>query len=225
MKSVLFENQDLEYKAFHQKLIPNISPDRVIGVRTPTLRKIAKEFCGTKDREQFLQKLPHEYYEENNLHAFFIEQIKDFELCITEINRFLPHIDNWATCDGMRPKCCAKNKDKLLLEIEKWLGSKDTYTVRYGIEMLMVHFLDENFDEKYLDMVTTIRSDEYYINMMIAWYFATALAKRWDETFPYIKNKQMPVWIHNKTIQKSIESYRITDEEKAILRRLKIKEF
>ena len=125
----------------------------------------------------------------------------------------------------MRPKCFAKNKDKLLLEIEKWLGSKDTYTVRYGIEMLMVHFLDENFDEKYLDMVTTIRSDEYYINMMIAWYFATALAKRWDETFPYIKNKQMPVWIHNKTIQKSIESYRITDEEKAILRRLKIKEF
>lgn len=225
MLEILFKNQDTKYKAFHQRLIPNVDPDRVIGVRTPTLRRIAKEFSGSKDREQFLKKLPHQYYEENNLHAFFIEQIRDFDLCIAEINRFLPYVDNWATCDSMRPGCFIKNRDKLILAIEKWLNAEDTYTVRYGIEMLMVHFLDGDFDKKHLEMVAEVESSEYYVNMMIAWYFATALAKKWDEAFPYLEKKRLAPWIHNKTIQKSVESYRIAEDKKTILRRLKIKGF
>lgn len=223
MKDVFFKNQDTKYKAFHQKLIPNIDPKRVIGVRVPVLRKIAKDFALTDVREQFLKDLPHKYYEENNLHAFFIEQIRDFHLCIKEINRFLPYVDNWATCDSMRPKIFTKNRDKLILEIEKWLNSEDVYTVRYGIEMLMVHFLDDAFDEKYLGWVAQIKSDEYYINMMIAWYFATALAKRWDEAFSYIVNRRLCVWVHNKTIQKAVESYRIDRSKKELLKSYKYK--
>lgn len=223
MKSVLFENQDLGYKEFHQKLVPNLDPDTIIGVRVPALRKIAKDFSGTEKRAEFLKTLPHKYYEENNLHAFFIEQIADFDRCIAEINRFLTYIDNWATCDSMRPKVFSKNKEKLLLEIDKWLKSEKTYTVRYGIEMLMVHFLDEDFSEKHLEKVASIKSDEYYVNMMLAWYFATALAKQWDKTVPYLYEHKLHPWVHNKTIQKAVESYRISAEQKKFLRNLRRK--
>ncbi len=223
MLDSLLKNQDLKYKEFHQKLVPNLDPDTIIGVRVPTLRKLAKDFSKTEKREQFLKTLPHKYYEENNLHAFFIEQIKDFAQCTKEINRFLPYVDSWATCDSMRPKVFTKNKEKLLLEIDKWLKSTHTYAVRYGIEMLMVHFLDDDFDKKYIEKVASIKSDEYYINMMIAWYFATALAKKWDETIPYIEENRLHLWVHNKTIQKAVESYRISAEQKKFLRNLRRK--
>ena len=224
MKSILFENQDLGYKEFHQKLVPNLDPDTIIGVRVPALRKLAKDFSGTEKRAEFLKTLPHKYYEENNLHAFFIEQIADFDRCIAEINRFLPYIDNWATCDSMRPKVFSKNKEKLLLEIDKWLKSEKTYAVRYGIEMLMVHFLDEDFNEKHLEKVASIESDEYYVNMMLAWYFATALAKQWDRTVPYLYEHKLHPWVHNKTIQKAVESYRISAEQKKFLKNLRRKQ-
>ncbi len=222
MEKILFKNQDLEYKKFHIKLMPSVDSDRVIGVRIPVLRKIAKTYSDTLKKEIFLKTLPHNYYEENNLHAFFIEDIKDYDRCITEINRFLPFVDNWATCDSLRPKCFKKNTDKLICEIDKWLKSEHTYTVRFAIEMLMVHFLDNDFKKEYLKRVSLIKSDEYYINMMIAWYFATALAKRWEEAFIYIKDKKLDKWVHNKTIGKAIESYRINEEQKEILRKLKI---
>lgn len=218
MKKILFSCQDLKYKAFHEKLIPTINPDTVIGVRTPELRKIAKGHYGSKKQVEFMEKLPHKYYEENNLHAFFIAEIKDFDLCIAEVERFLPYIDNWATCDGLRPKCFKKNAGKLLLYIEKWLKSDLIYTVRFGMEMLMVYFLDELFDEKYLKWVSSVQSDEYYVKMMQAWYFATALAKQWNSAVAYIEENKLPLWVNNKTIQKAIESYRITESQKKFLR-------
>lgn len=219
----LFAKRDLEYKAFHEKLIPNVHPDTVIGVRTPELRAYAKIIYKEPDIEIFLQTLPHKYYEENNLHAFMIEQIKNYKECICELDRFLPYVDNWATCDMMRPKCFKKHKKELLPEIERWLDSSDVYAVRFGIEMLMVHFLDESFEERFPDWVAGIIGDEYYINMMIAWYFATALAKQYDCAVRYLEKQKLPVWIHNKTIQKAVESYRITDEQKAYLRTLRRK--
>lgn len=221
-EKILFENQDLEYKKFHTKLMPGISPDKVIGVRIPVLRKLAKTIFNEKTGEKFLETLPHNYYEENNLHSFLIADIKDYDKCIKEIDLFLPFIDNWATCDSLRPKCFKKNKDKLIGKIYEWLKSTHTYTVRFGIEMLMIHFLDNDFKKEYLEKVSLVKSDEYYINMMIAWYFATALSKKWEETFVYIENKKLDTWVHNKTIQKAIESYRITNEQKEILRKLKI---
>lgn len=220
----LFDMQDREYKKFHSKLVPTLNPDIIIGVRTPKLRKLAKEIKDTELASQFIQDLPHKYYEENNLHAFLIEQISDYQQCITQIERFLPYVDNWATCDSMRPKVFKKNTDKLLSEIKKWIASSHTYTVRYGIEMLMVFFLDNQFDVAYLDMVASVKSEEYYINMMTAWYFATALAKQYESTLPYISRKLLPVWVHNKTIQKAVESFRISDEQKAFLKTLKVKE-
>lgn len=218
MKKILFSHQDLKYKAFQEKLMPTVNPDTVIGVRTPVMKKLAKEYFGSEKQNSFMNKLPHDYYEENNLHTFFIEQIKDFDACIVEVERFLPYVDNWATCDGMKPKCFKKNTDKLLPCIEKWLKSDHTYTVRYGIGMLMSHFLDELFDERYPEKVASVISDEYYIKIMQAWYFATALAKKWESAFPYIEKNRLPLWVHNKTIQKAVESYRITEEQKEILR-------
>lgn len=219
---LLFENQDLKYKSFHEKLIPNVKPDTVIGVRTPILRSIAKDFSQSANKTHFISNLPHTYYEENNVHACLIEQIKDYNICIDELNRFLPYIDNWATCDMLRPKCLSKNKDALLAEIKKWLKSNQPYTIRFAIEMLMVHFLGSEFDEIYLKEVAQIKSNEYYVNMMIAWYFATALAKQRNAAIKYIVNKKLPVWVHNKAIQKAIESYRITDDDKKYLKSLKI---
>ncbi len=219
----LFKLQDKKYRDFQVKLIPGSSIDKMIGVRTPDLRKYSKELIKENNYKEFLDELPHNYFDENQLHSFILSEIKDYDECINYMNRFLPYVDNWATCDQMSPKVFKKNKDKLLLEIKKWLKSKDTYTIRFGIGMLMQHFLDDDFKKEYLKLVSKIKSNEYYINMMIAWYFATALAKQYKETIPYLEDKILDKWTHNKTIQKAIESYRITNEKKEYLRSLKIK--
>ena len=220
----LFELQDTKYRDFHKKLIPTVDPERLIGVRTPELRKLAKELSKREDINDFLQALPHKYFDENQMHAFILSGMKDYDLCIYEVERFLPFIDNWATCDQMSPKVFKKHKKELLTHIKKWIKSKETYTVRFGVGMLQEHFLDEDFDIKYPVAVSKIRSEEYYINMMTAWYFATALAKQYESIVPFIEDKRLDTWTHNKTIQKAVESYRITDEQKAHLKSLKIKQ-
>lgn len=217
IKEKLLSMQDLEYKEFQTSLMPTVAPDTVIGVRTPHLKAYVKELRNT-DITDFLSDLPHTYYEENNLHAFLLCEIKDFDLCLSLVEKFLPYVDNWATCDSMRPKCFKRNTQKLLPFIDRCLASNHTYTVRYGIGMLMSYFLDEEFDGVYLKKAGAIVSDEYYINMMLAWYFATALAKQWDGMIHYITEYKLPLWVHNKTIQKAVESYRITDEQKEYLK-------
>lgn len=223
IKNDLFALQDKKYKEFQSKLIPNISPDTIIGVRTPALRKYAKESLGILDAELFMEDLPHEYFEEYAIHGFLVERLKDFDEVIMRLESLLPHIDNWANCDQLTPKVFKKNTKKLLPHIMRWIESDFVYMKRFGIRMLMCFYLDEKFDTKYLDIVAEIRSDEYYIKMMVAWYFATALAKQFDATLPYITENKLDVWTHNKAIQKSIESYRITAEKKEVLRNLKIK--
>lgn len=218
---LLMELKDEEYANFHRKLIPNIPPEKVIGVRTPVLRKLAKRISRESFCKDFLNELPHSYYDENQLHGFIISDIKDFDVCIEELETFLPFIDNWAICDQTSPKIFKKRKEDLLPYIYKWLDSDHTYTIRFGIGMLMQHFLDEAFATEYLDMVSGIQSEEYYVNMEIAWYMATALAKQWDATIPYIEQGKMDVWVHNKTIQKARESYRITKEQKEYMKGLK----
>ena len=219
----LFANQDVKYRDFQSKLTPTIEAKTAIGVRTPVLRKLAKDYSKRQDVDDFLADLPHKYFDENQLHAFILSEIKDFDECMGKLERFLPFVDNWATCDQMSPKCFKKNHEKLLPYLNKWIKSDDTYTVRFAIVTFMAHFLDDDFDEGYLKLVSDIKSDEYYINMAIAWYFATALAKQYDKTIPYIENKTLDVWTHNKAIQKSIESYRVTAEHKEYLKSLKIK--
>ena len=223
IKEKLFELKDDKYRDFQVKLIPNIDSDTIIGVRTPDLRKYAKELISSDNYLKFLNKLPHQYFDENQLHAFIISQLKDYDECLSYVNKFLPYVDNWATCDQMSPKIFKKYPDKLLEQIKLWIKSKETYTIRFGICMLMQYYLDNNFKSEYLKLVANIKSDEYYVNMMIAWYFATALAKQYDSTIVYIEDKKLAVWTHNKTIQKAIESYRITQEQKAYLKSLKIK--
>lgn len=221
----LFELQDEDYRAFHSKLIPNIDPERIIGVRTPQLRSYAKSFAKRPEAAAFLQELPHTYYEENNLHAFLIEQIKDFETCVAEWNRFLPYVDNWATCDMPCPKAFKKHLPELCTQIRAWMDSGETYTVRFGIGMLMRLYLEpETFSPEYPVWVADVQSEEYYVNMMVAWYFATALAKQWDAIIPYIEDRRLSRWCHNKTIQKAVESSRITPEQKNYLRGLRWKE-
>lgn len=217
----LFKLQDLKYKEFHASLMPTVSKDLVIGVRTPQLRKFAKSLP-ENEREEFIKKLPHKYYEENNLHIFLLEKIKDYDIAIAEIERFLPYIDNWATCDAMPPQIFKKNTDKLIDKIYEWLNSDKTYTVRYAIGLLLRFYLDDKFDVKYLERVSKIKSDEYYINMMIAWYFATALAKQYEESVKFIEEKRLDKWTHNKTIQKAVESNRLAKETKQYLKTLKI---
>lgn len=217
----LFELQDFEYKAFHSKLIPDVDPDTVIGVRTPVLRKLAKELEGTEAAKAFIKELPHVYYEENNLHGFLVEGIKDYEACIDALDKFLPYVDNWATCDMIAPKVFKKHLDKLERDIERWLRSERTYMVRFAICMLLKHFLDDRFESRFLDMVVAVKSDEYYINMVRAWYFATALAKQYEKTFPYIKGERLDVWTHNKVIQKARESFRLNQEQKELLKSMK----
>ena len=219
----LFRLQDKKYSAFQAKLIPTVEADRIIGVRTPELRAFAKALSKDGDMAVFLTQFPHQYFEEDQLHAFVISLEKDFDKCIAEVEAFLPFIDNWATCDQLSPKVFKKEPEKLLPYIHAWIGSDKVYTVRFAIGMLMQHFLDERFDPKYADMVATIISDEYYINMMIAWYFATALAKQYDAILPYLEERKLDKWTHNKAIQKSVESYRITLEQKAYLKTLKVK--
>ncbi len=219
----LFGLRDLSYKEFHSKLMPTVPAERVIGVRTPALRKFAKEFGKTKEAEEFLVHLPHQYYEENNLHGCLVAGMKDYGRCVEELDRFLPYVDNWATCDLMSPKVFKKHLPELLGKIEEWIAAEQTYVVRFGIGMLMSYYLDGGFDLKYPEMVAEIRSEEYYVNMMVAWYFATALAKQYDAVLPFIEQRRLDQWTHNKAIQKAVESYRITDEQKMYLRTLKIK--
>ena len=223
IKEELFKLQDKSYREIQVKTITNINPDTIIGVRTPELRKIAKELYKNNNYKEFLNELPHKYFDENQLHAFILGEIKDYDECLKEVNKFLPYVDNWATCDQSTPKAFVKNPDKLIVEIKKWIKSKETYTIRFGIGILMRSYLDDNFKEEYLEWVSKIRSNEYYVNMMIAWYFATALAKQYDCTIKYIEEKKLDTWTHNKTIQKAIESYRITNEQKEYLRGLKRK--
>lgn len=214
--------QDIEYRDFQIKLIPTANK-KVIGVRTKELRNLAKKLMKEKNYEYFLKELPHEYFEEDQLHGFILSEIKDYEDCMKKLNEFLPTINNWATCDQTSPKIFKKNRDKLIIEIKKWIHSKETYTIRFGIKMMMEHYLEENFKEEYLDTVSKIKSDEYYVNMMIAWFFATALAKQYDKAIIYLEKKKLDPWTHNKTIQKGIESYRITKEKKDYLKSLKIR--
>ena len=221
IRQALFAMQDPGYKSFQCALMPTVDPDTVIGVRTPELRAMAKRLKGEREISSFLADLPHRYYEENNLHAFLLESIPDFDGCVAALDRFLPFVDNWATCDMMRPKVLKKEPDRLLNEIEKWLTSEHTYTVRFGIGMLMVHFLDDAFHESYPKRVAKIQSEEYYVNMMIAWYFATALAKQWDGVIGYLEEERLPLWVHHKTIQKAVESLRISKERKQYLRCLR----
>lgn len=214
----LFELQDMAYRDFHSRLMPDIDKETVIGIRVPVLRKYAKSIAGTELSEKFIKELPHCYYEENNLHMMLITGIKDYDRCISEIERFLPYIDNWATCDFPAPKCFENHKEELLPVIKRWIASSETYTIRYGIGMLMRLYLDEDFEPEYVKLVAGVESDEYYVNMMIAWYMATALAKQWDAVIPYIEEHRMSDWVHRKTIQKAVESYRITDEQKRYLK-------
>ena len=223
IREKLFELQDTGYRDFQKGLIPSEEKKEFIGIRTPALRKLAKELYKAGELEEFLKDLPHRYFDENQLHAFAISEIKDFDECMKALETFLPYVDNWATCDQMSPKVFKKHRKELFSHIQKWIGSDHTYTVRFAIGMLMQHFLDEDFDISYPEMVAQVRSDEYYINMMIAWYFATALAKQYDSILPFIEEKRLSPWTHNKTIQKSVESYRITDEQKKYLRSKKIK--
>ncbi len=246
IRKKLFELQDLKYRDFSAGLSPTVEKENMIGVRTPALRALAKEIlqsgraeektskAGAKGAksgvasellacEEFMRDLPHRYFDENQLHAFIISGMKDYDACMEELEKFLPYVDNWATCDQMSPKIFKKHKEDLLKHVKVWMKSKETFTIRFGVGMLMEHYLDEDFDPKYPAMVAKLKSDEYYVNMMIAWYFATALAKQYDAVIPYIGEHKLDKWTHNKTIQKAVESYRITDEQKMYLRSLKIR--
>ncbi|MBP5654091.1 MAG: DNA alkylation repair protein [Clostridiales bacterium] len=219
----LLAQQDKKYKEMQERIINTVPADSIIGVRTPELRQMAKELSKMEDVGEFLSDLPHELFEEDQLHAFIISGMRDYSLCMAELVRFLPYVNNWATCDQMSPKVFRKHKDELLDQIKIWIASDHTYTVRFGVGMLMEHFLDEDFDIRYPKMVAKLRSDEYYVNMMIAWYFATALAKQYDDILPFIEKNKLDTWTHNKTIQKACESFRITPEQKEYLKSLKIK--
>ncbi len=215
--------QDIGYRKMQVTIIPTVSADSIIGVRTPALRQLAKELSKREDISAFLEDLPHKYFEENQLHAFILSGMKDAENCIKLVDSFLPYVDNWATCDQMSPKVFKKHKELLLEYVNKWIGSGHTYVKRFAIGMLMEHFLDEDFKTSYLTKVSKIRSEEYYVNMMIAWYFATALAKQYEAALPFIEDQKLDKWTHNKSIQKAVESYRITPEQKEYLKSLKRK--
>lgn len=223
IQNQLFLYKDEKFKDFQVKLTPTICPERVIGVRTPLLRSYAKKLAKRENIEDYLNDLPHKYFEENNLHGFIVSELKDYDKTVNYVDEILPYVDNWATCDLLSPKVFKKNKDKLKFDIDRWISSSEPFTIRFGIEMAMSHFLDDDFDISFFDKISKLRSDEYYVNMMIAWFFATALAKQWDYAIPYIENNKLDKWCHNKTIQKAIESYRIDDKDKNYLRSLKIK--
>lgn len=217
---ILMQLQDLDYQAFQARLIPNIPAERIIGVRTPELRGLAKQLS---DSASFLEALPHWYFEENQLHSFLLSEMKDFDSVVREVDRFLPYVDNWATCDQLSPKVFKKHRQELLPYIEKWIVSPEAYAVRFAIKMLMDHFLEDDFSVRYPEMVADIHREEYYIRMMAAWYFATALAKQYDAVLPFLTGRKLEPWIHNKAIQKAVESYRITPEQKDFLKKLRIK--
>ena len=214
---------DLKYKEFSSSLTPSINKDVVLGVKAPVLKEIAKTFYGTDEGKEFLENLPHKYYEENNLHAYMLVKEKDFDRCIDFVEKFLPYVDNWATCDVLRPKCFSKNKNKLLGYIDKWIKSDKEYTVRFAIGVLTSYFLDDDFKDEHLIKVASVIDDRYYVKMMVAWYFATALAKKYDKAVKIIEDRLLDPWTHNKAIQKAIESYRVEDIHKQHLKTLKIK--
>ena len=220
----LFELRDEKNAVFMARLVPTLSPESVLGVRMPDCRALAKELCRMPDIGEFLTDLPHRYLDENNLHALILNEEKDCAAAVAAIDAFLPYVDNWATCDALRPKAFKKHPSALPDECRRWMRSGATYTVRFGIEMLMTHYLDEDFRPEYLEQVSIIKNEEYYVNMMIAWYFATALAKQYEAAISYIEQRRLDQWTHNKTIRKAIESCRITEERKAYLRTLTIRE-
>ena len=221
VKERLFMLRDKEYARFQSRLTPNVPPDKFIGVRVPDVRALAKAFVKEPGHTVFMNSLPHEYYDENMLHALLISEIKEYPLCIGELEKFLPFVDNWAVCDVMSPKIFRKNRAELINKVKMWIDSSCPYTRRFGLEMLMSHYLDEDFDPEYLELAASVVSDDYYVKMMAAWYFATALTKQWEAAFPYMERNRLEKWIHNKTIQKACESYRISDAEKALLKSLK----
>ena len=216
----LFALQDEKYREFQRSLIPGLPRENIIGIRIPAMRKLAKEFVKEPEAAVFLKQLPHTYYDENILHALLIAEIKDYDTCMEAVEAFLPYIDNWAVCDGLSPKVFGKHKAELLEKIRLWIPSEHIYTCRFGIGMLMRWFLDEDFQPGYLELPAAVRSEEYYVNMMTAWFFATALAKQWDAAIPYLEQNRLDPWTHNKTIQKARESYRITTEQKEYLKNI-----
>lgn len=223
IQTALFAARDEVFAAFQAKLIPNIDSERIIGVKMPLLRAYAKSIADSDLPRRFMGTLPHRYYEEDVLHSVLLSAEKDYAKCIEGLERFLPHVDNWAVCDVTKPVCFAKNKQPLIEKIKQWIASDRTYTIRFGMNMLMTHYLDGDFNAEYPALVAAVKSDDYYVKMMQAWYFATALAKRYDEVLPYLQNAALPVWVHNKTIQKANESYRISAEKKDFLKKLRIK--
>ena len=222
-KSELKKLQDVKYREMQVRIIPTVKPESIIGVRTPELRQMAKELAVREETGAFLKNLPHRYFDENQLHAFILSGMKDYTACMEALERFLPYVDNWATCDQMSPKVFRKHRTELLQPIKKWIASGETYIIRFGIGMLMEHYLGEDFDIAYPETVAKIRSEEYYVNMMVAWYFATALAKHYRVVLPYLEDRRLDPWTHNKAIQKALESYRIPPEQKEYLKSLKIK--
>lgn len=221
IQKILWENAEKEYADFQAKLTPTVERDRFMGIRVPRLREIAKEYYKNPEHEAFLKNLPHEYYDEYMLHGMLISHIKDYDACILELDKFLPYVDNWAVCDTMSPKVFKKNKDKLLEKIKIWAASEHTYVCRFGISMLMKYYLDADFKAEYLNIPASVISEEYYVNMMIAWFMATALAKQWKDTVKILEANSLSQWVHNKTIQKARESYRITEEQKEYLKTLR----
>ena len=219
----LFALEDHTYGLFQAKLTPGVPLERFIGVRVPAVRKLAKEILKEGNYQDFIHEHPHKYFDEDMLEGCLISEMKDYSACVTAVEAFLPYVDNWAVCDIMSPKVFKKHKEELLEKIREWISSKHTYTCRFGMEMLMSFYLDEDFKKEYLELCAEVRSEEYYVNMMTAWFFATALAKQWESTICYIEEKRLDIWTHNKTIQKAIESYRITEEQKTYLRSLKRK--
>ena len=223
IRTELFRLQDVKYRDFQSRLIPSYDSDTMIGVRTPELRKLAKQAGRRTDVSVFLDDLPHTYFDENQLHAFILSEMKDYAACLKRVDSFLPYVDNWATCDQMSPKIFKKYRTELLGSIRNWIKSHQTYTIRFGIKMLMEHFLDEDFSPAYPELVAEVKSDEYYVKMMIAWYFATALAKQYEAVLPFIEAQRLEVWTHHKTIQKAVESYRITPAQKEYLKSLRVR--
>lgn len=219
----LFELRDEQYKKFNAGLLPTVDPDTMIGVRTPALRKLARQLAGESEGEEFLTALPHAYFEENCLHAFMLESMKDFAQCVQALDNFLPYVDNWMTCDLMSPKVVQKDFPKLLEKVKEWIHSKETYTIRYGLNMLMKYFLKERFEPEYLELAAKIRTQEYYVQMGIAWFFATALTYQYEAAVIYLEEKRLEQWIHNKSIQKAVESRQISAERKDYLRTLRLR--
>lgn len=221
VREELLALRDEKNAAFLARLIPNLPPESILGARTPELRSLARRLRGTEEAARFLEELPHALFEENQLHAFLIAEIRDYARCLREVERFLPFVDNWATCDGLRPKVFQRHRTELIQPVKRWIDSGETYTVRFGLGMLMTHYLDADFRPEFLDWAA-VRSEEYYVRMMAAWYFATALAKQYEAALPVLEQRRLDPWTHNKTIQKAAESFRVPEEHKAVLRTLRV---